>query len=283
MQVQLGCYACVVKRAIRLAGLITDDLETKKKHIDAMLKTFLGMRDGCSTPEISCEFNQYFGRQTGVYDFFAEAKKRSTEIGLAVLPKLQKVVEASSDPFVTALLLAVSGNLIDYGNDPNFVLENIEERILAVLKEPYDHAAAKRLEAEMQAAERIVYVLDNCGEAVVDRLMIERFPGKITVAVRGKPIFNDAMRQDAIDSGITAPLIETGAGVPGVSRKYCSKEFLDTLDAADLIIAKGQGNFESIEECGFKHVFFLLRVKCQMVADSLKAPINSLQIIERRA
>ena len=283
MQVQLGCYACVVKRAIRLAGLITDDLETKKKHIDAMLKTFLAMRDGCSTPEISCEFNQYFGRQTGVYDFFAEAKKRSTEIGLSVLPKLQKVVEASADPFVTALLLAVSGNLIDYGNDPNFVLENIEERILAVLEEPYDHAAAKRLEAEMQAAKKIVYVLDNCGEAVVDRLMIERFPGKITVAVRGKPIFNDAMRQDAIASGITAPLIETGAGVPGVSRKYCSKEFLETLDAADLIIAKGQGNFESIEECGFKHVFFLLRVKCQMVADSLKAPINSLQIIERRA
>ena len=282
MQVQLGCYACVVKRAIRLAGLITDDLETKKKHIDAMLKTFLAMRDGCSTPEISCEFNQYFGRQTGVYDFFAEAKKRSTEIGLEVLPKLQKVVEASEDPFVTSLLLAVSGNLIDYGNDPNFVLENIEKRILAVLDEPYDHAAAKRLETEMQAAKRIVYVLDNCGEAVVDRLMIERFPGKITVAVRGKPIFNDAMRQDAIASGITAPLIETGAGVPGVSRKYCSKEFLDTLDAADLIIAKGQGNFESIEECGFKHVFFLLRVKCQMVADSLQAPINSLQIIERR-
>ncbi len=281
MKVQLGCYECVTKRALRLAGLMTEEPERRREFVDTMLKSFLGMRPYCSTPEISGEFNRIFAGHTGVYDFFKEQKRLSTQLGLKLLPDLQKMVERSDNPFETALLLVISGNVIDYGMNPDFVLEAVEERILGVFGEPFDREAVRRLEVEMNRAERIVYVLDNCGESVIDRLLIERFPGKITVAVRGNPIFNDATRQDAIDSGIIAPIIESGAALPGVSRKYCSPEFLAELDRADLIISKGQGNFESIEECGFGPTFFLLRVKCAVVSEKIGAPLNSIQIIGR--
>lgn len=279
MRVQLGCYECVTKRALRLAELMTEEPERRRGFVDTMLKTFLGMRPHCSTPEISGEFNRIFAEHTGIYDFFKEQKRLSTRLGLELLPSLQNMVEKSGNPFETALLFAISGNVIDYGMNPDFTLDAVEDRIRGVVSEPFDREAACRLEAEMNRAEHIIYVLDNCGEAVIDRLLIERFPGKITVAVRGNPIFNDATRQDAIDSGIGAPIIESGSALPGVSRNCCSPEFLAELDRADLIIAKGQGNFESIEECNFGPAFFLMRVKCAVVSEKIGAPLNSIQII----
>lgn len=281
MKVQLECYECVTKRALRLAGLMTGEPERRREIVDSMLKIFLAMRPHCSTPEISAEFNRIFAEYTGVDDYFREQKRLSTRLGLRLLPSLREMAEKSDNPFETALLLAISGNVIDYGMNPDFTLDAVEERIPQALSESFDREAARRLELEMNRAERIVYVLDNCGEAVIDRLLIERFPGKITVGVRGKAIFNDVTRKDAIDSGITAPIIESGSALPGVSRKYSSPEFLAELDRADLIVAKGQGNFESIEECGFGPTFFLMRVKCAVVSEKIGAPLNAIQIIGR--
>lgn len=279
MKFQPGCYECAARRILRFAKMITDDNEEQKELIASMLQTFLDNRKNYTSPELSADFHRFFAARTGAEDLYVEEKKRSTELGLRLLPLLQEKVRKSSDPFLTAAVLAVSGNVIDYGMHPELELETAEKTILDSLNEPFDRYAIWNMEREMERAEKIVYLLDNCGEAVLDRLIIERFPGKITVAVRGNPIFNDVTRKEAVESGITAPFIDSGAGVPGVSRTKCSAEFIRELDEADLIIAKGQGNFESGSECRFKNIFFLLRVKCAVAAEVLKRPLNSLQIL----
>ena len=139
------------------------------------------------------------------------------------------------------------------------------------------------LRRRMESAVKIVYILDNCGEAVIDRLLIELFPRKITVAVRGRAILNDVTREDALASGLDfVPIVDTGDNTPGVSLPHCSAEFLATLRSVDLVIAKGQGNFESMgEEFRDRPTFYLLRTKCAVICEQLGAELNTIQILGR--
>ncbi|MBP5531442.1 MAG: DUF89 family protein, partial [Lentisphaeria bacterium] len=182
-----------------------------------------------------------------------------------------------------ALLFAIGGNIIDYGVNQDFDIESAERQILQVLDYEYDRESAAELRRRMESADDIVYILDNCCEAVIDRLLIERFPGKITVAVRGRPILNDVTREDASASGLdSVPMIDNGDGAPGVSLRRSSPEFLERLRSADLVIAKGQGNFEAMgDEFTARPAFYLLRTKCEVICSQLGAKLNSIQIIGR--
>ena len=126
-------------------------------------------------------------------------------------------------------------------------------------------------------------MLDNCGEAVLDRLVLENIPCKVVVGVRGKPIINDVTRTEAAESGITGwEIVDTGVGAPGVLLDKAPKEFLDAIEKSSLVITKGQGNFESLEsELTSKPLYFLLRVKCKVIAKFLGAEMGSIQILGR--
>ncbi|NQU08240.1 MAG: DUF89 family protein, partial [Candidatus Abyssubacteria bacterium] len=129
-------------------------------------------------------------------------------------------------------------------------------------------------------AEHILYLADNAGEIVFDRLLLEALPvEKITVAVRGAPVINDATMEDAETAGIPqiAPVIANGSDAPGTLVEECSEEFRSCFNVADLIIAKGQGNYETLSDAR-KHIFFLLSVKCQLIAADISAPVGALVV-----
>jgi uncharacterized protein with ATP-grasp and redox domains len=189
--------------------------------------------------------------------------------------------DAGENEFITRLKLAISGNMIDYGVNPDFDLSKAETMIREVLTLPCDRNAVADLEKRIRNAKKIVYILDNCGEAVLDRLLLETMKEKVTIAVRGKAIINDITRREVALSNLSEfPLIDTGSNAPGAPLKLVSPEFRQALDDADLVIAKGQGNFESLEG-DFKStpIYFLLRAKCPVIQKYLGVSFGTLQII----
>ena len=173
--------------------------------------------------------------------------------------------------------------MIDYGVNPDFDLSQAEGAIREVSSLPCDLNALADLEQRIENAGNIIYVLDNCGEAVLDRLLLETMKDKVTIAVRGGAILNDITRKEIEASNLSDfRVIDTGCNAPGAPLKLVSSEFLSALNSADLVIAKGQGNFESMEEdFHARPIYFLLRAKCPVIQNYLGVNFGSLQIIGR--
>ena len=284
MMIQPGCHHCIEHQLKLLSTAIGKDETTKSIVLDELLSIYRGVADSASPPELAALYYEYFERKTGIGDPFRREKAYSTELALRLLPELRRQVDAAGEgAFDRALLFAIGGNIIDYGVNPDFDIDGAERQIRQVLDYEYDRESAAELRRRMESAGDIVYILDNCGEAVIDRLLIERFPGKVTVAVRGRPILNDVTREDAVASGLDfVPIIDNGDGAPGVSLRRSSPEFVRRLRAADMVVAKGQGNFEAMgDDFHDRPAFYLLRTKCDVICDRLGAKMNSIQIIGR--
>ena len=284
MKIQPGCRGCIEHQLKLLSTSIGRDDESRRNRIFEELNAlYRSVIDTVSPPELAAMYYTIFERETGIADPFRREKQLSTELALRLLPELRRLVGFGDGAFDRALLLAIGGNIIDYGATPGFELVGVEKKIRQVLEMPYDRERAADLHRRMDEAADILYILDNCGEAVIDRLMIEPYRDKITIGVRGRPILNDVTRDDAIASGLDfVPIVDTGDSAPGVSLRRSSPEFLRALGSADLVIAKGQGNFESLsDEFRERPAYYLLRTKCGVVCNRLNAPLNSLQIVGR--
>ena len=281
MRVQIDCYPCILGQLSELAKQAESGDKERHELVRLMLRQVLEADETATPPEFAALFHQEVTNRTGIEDPYREAKDRSTELALQLLPEMRELVRNHPDPFEAAVRLAIGGNIIDYGAIPDFDLAQAEQRIREVFELPFDREAAALLQRRIEQANSILYILDNCGEAVLDRLLLERCAGKVTVAVRGKPILNDVTRREAALSGIDfVPVIDTGSNVPGVSLRNSSPEFLEHFRNADLVISKGQGNYESLDHCE-RPIFFLLRVKCAVIARRLGKPFGSLQILGR--
>ena len=285
MKIDFKCYACVFKLILELSEKLGGSSDEKKKALaNEMLEHFTNISArGGSPPELLAHlWGEINVRESGTFDPMADIKHNSTQLALKLLPQLRQIVERAENPFDAALCLAVAGNIIDYGINRDLDLAGVEESILSVINQPYDKEAAKELKKRMDEAETIFYMLDNCGEAVIDRLVMEPYKDKLTIGVRGKPVLNDVTVADALESGIDfAPIVDTGDATAGVSFTRSGKGFLEKLHSADLVIAKGQGNFESMEHIFKRPVFYLFRAKCEVITTLLDCPFNSIQIIPR--
>jgi uncharacterized protein with ATP-grasp and redox domains len=235
-----------------------------------------------SPPAMAKKIHAIIRQITGVEDAYVKIKDESTAFALEMLPFLRHEVEKSEHPFETTIRLVIAGNIIDFGTDHNFNLNSVHQIIADALKQQIDLNAIGRLHKRIIESDRILYIADNCGEIVFDRLLIEPYKEKITLAVRGNPILNDATRREAEMSGINeiVNIIDTGDAIPGVILENCSDEFKEHFAKSDFIISKGQGNFETMLETD-RPVFFLFMSKCQVIATLLDSEIGSLNVIEK--
>ena len=217
----------------------------------------------------------------GIKDPFKKEKDRSTECAWQLLEEIREKLAAFPDPWEGALRLAIAGNIIDFGVNTNFNIDDAKKLVSDALNMPLDQEAMELLHRKMEEAANILYIVDNCGEAVFDSYFIRLYSSRITVAVRGKPTLNDVTMEEAAASGLTnaaSRVIDTGDSVPGVWLPYTSAEFRKAFDEADFCIAKGQGNLETLRGCG-KPIFFLFRAKCPVVARNAgNVEIGSCQI-----
>jgi uncharacterized protein with ATP-grasp and redox domains len=191
------------------------------------------------------------------------------------------VVERSEAPFRTALRFAAAANAIDFGA----VAEVEQPDSLLFIRQAMSETLignAGALEKAAGSAEKILYLGDNAGEIVFDRLLIEQLPKeKVVFVVRGGPVINDATREDAMAAGITGwvPVADNGSDVPGTLLAECSDQFRRLFAAADLVIAKGQGNYETLSGAD-KKIFFILKVKCRVIARHIGCPPGCLVVRE---
>ena len=237
-----------------------------------------------SPPEIAQGIGRIVKSMTGIEDPYREVKSLHTAAALEMLPEMEKIVRKSGDPFEAGLRLAIAGNIIDLGAKEKVFDEEITGILSEAMQQPLCGADPRQLKAEIDKAGSVLYLADNAGETVFDRMFLEQFASeKVTVALRGAPAINDATMHDAREAGLhrVARLIDNGSGAPATVLSDCSGEFRRIFQKVDVIIAKGQGNYESLSSSD-ANIFFLFRVKCNLVAEHSGFPIGSLVLLKHR-
>jgi uncharacterized protein with ATP-grasp and redox domains len=222
--------------------------------------------------------NRIVRKHTGVKDPYLADKRRSNELALRLVGDCRERLAAADDKLAMAVRLAAAGNIIDFGVHGEVDPAHVEATIEHALDAPLDPEALARLRDQVARASRILYLADNAGELAFDRLLIEQLPmGSVTVAVKSAPVLNDALREDAAAVGIpeVAEVIENGGDIPGTWLAETSPEFRELFARADVVISKGQGNYETLNGPP-REVFFLLKVKCPMVSRHLEEPIGTV-------
>ncbi len=235
-----------------------------------------------SPPEIAQGIGRIIKSMTGIEDPYRKVKSLHTAAALEMLPEMDRILAASADPFVAGLRLAIAGNIIDLGARGKVSDEDISGILNEAMHLPLYGTDPEELKTEIDRADSVLYLADNAGETVFDRKFLEQLPGeKITVAVRGAPAINDATLDDARAAGLdrVARLIDNGSGTPATVLSDCSEEFRQIFENTDLIIAKGQGNYESLSSSD-ANIYFLFRVKCDLVAEHSGFPVGSLVLLK---
>ena len=225
-------------------------------------------------PEIAARMHAFIRDLTDCEDPYLELKQTSTKNALSLYPELKRKITKAKNPFDTAVRLSIAGNILDFGIGKDFDLQRVIQRVLT---QPYAIDHTLELKDEISNAKNILFLADNAGETVFDRLLIETIDKHVIYAVKDAPILNDATAEDATAAGIdqAAEVISCGAGSPGTILNRCSEEFIKIYEHADVIIAKGQGNYEALSE-EKENIFFLLQTKCDVLARDLGVPVGSI-------
>ena len=221
------------------------------------------------TPYVARDFHALIRESLDNPDPYKQQKEKGNQLALSLYPDLKKKVLQAEDPFNRALRYAIAGNIMDYGPANHF---NVQETLRQVEQARFAIDHSRELKQHIAEAKNILYIGDNAGEIVMDRLMIETMGHpNVTFAVRGYPVINDATREEALEAGIdkVARLIDNGYDAPSTILDEASEEFMRSYLKADLIIAKGQGNFEGLMENTDHRLWFLLMVKCQVIGDMM--------------
>ncbi|MBO8173621.1 MAG: DUF89 domain-containing protein [Thermococcus sp.] len=279
MKVHYECLACQINQCQKIVELSTNDLEKRKKAMIFSAMLFAKYFNEKSIPaivgsDIFLELYEYLG----VDDPFREYKDKSNKLAQKVVEDLKRKVKID---LKTALKLAIAGNVIDFavGYEP----EKIEEDILGMLKEELYIDESEKMFGMLRKAKILLYLTDNCGEIYFDKLFLEKikeeFP-ELGIYIAGKEgaIINDATVKELEEANLdeVGKVISTGTRIVGVPIDKVSKKFLEIFNKADVIIAKGQGNFETLSELRDKRVFFLLKAKCKPVARELNVPQGAM-------
>jgi uncharacterized protein with ATP-grasp and redox domains len=280
MKTYLECIPCFFKQAVFAARAATNDERKIKLVLDKIAEFVPDIPLDNPPPETARLVYGAVCDITGVSDPFKAHKDRSIQNALQLYGRLKSAVEDSEDPLKTSLSIAIAGNVIDLAASQHFDMEGEMKDILSRTPAINHYESFKQ---SVEAARAVLFLGDNAGETVFDRILIETMQKPTIYAVRHIPIINDATIEDAEESGIgkVARIISSGCDAPGTILERCSSEFLDIYRTADVIISKGQGNLESLSE-EKTAIFFLLKVKCPVAARHLGAPKGELVLKDNR-
>lgn len=269
------CMVCHLNSFERLMKLNPLDYADRQQFFGTYNLT-MGRGGGMTNPELYAILKREYCQISGIEDLYVEEKKQSNELAMEMYEELKTMVEHSNDSFNTALRLSIAGNIMDYGANSEF---NIHNTISEALIKKFAIDGSREFELGIQKAKSILYLGDNAGEIVFDKLFIETINHpNLTFAVRGAPVLNDATMEDAIEISLdkVCKVISNGYDAPSTILEKCSDEFQEAYRNADLIISKGQGNFEGLYIEADPRIYFLLMVKCDVVAEMLGVDKGSI-------
>lgn len=272
MKTYLDCIPCFFRQALEEARIAGADESTQKRVMVELCRLIPNIRLNSSPAEMGRSIYQLIRSFTGKDDPYEKIKEESNIFALSLYPELKEKVKRSNDRLLTALKLAAAGNIIDYGVSHSF---DIEKEIGESLDKDFAVFDYQDFKDGLKRTDQILYLGDNSGEIVFDKILIEELKKETTFVVRGRPIINDATIKDARFCGMNkvAKILSSGSDAPGTVLKFCSPDFLETYKEADFIISKGQGNFEALSN-EKKSIFFILRAKCPVIAKSLGCKVG---------
>ena len=297
MKTYLDCIPCFFKQALESARIAGADEKTQKEILDKICRLVLKFPLDSCPAEIGRSINGIIREKTGKPDPYLEIKRKSNCFALGLYPRLKNKTAHSNDKLLAGVILSIVGNVIDYGVKNSL---NVKEEVERSIKQDFDGKKNfsstifdyPEFKKSLAMAKTVLYLADNAGEVVFDRVLIEEIKNrflkndkKIIYAVRGKPAINDALVEDAEFCGIggLAEIIPSGSDAPGTVLKFCSEEFIKIYKKADLIISKGQGNFEALSGEKNKSIFFLFKVKCPVIARDVGCKIGSIVLKRNKA
>lgn len=284
MKTYLECLPCLMRQAMEAAYHATDDPAIREAILRTTARSIAGADLGKSTPVHIGEVHRTVRRLTGDPDPYRAAKDHFNRTILKLYPHFKDLIRQSPNPVETALRLASGGNGIDMIVDAALEKADIGDAVQAFLSIPLPPAVIDDFTSSVRSAKRILYLADNAGEIVLDRLLMEELPmEKITFAVKGGPVINDVVIADARSCGITdiVDVIDNGADLPGTVLEECSDSFRDRFLDADLVISKGQGNYESLSEVNH-NLFFIFKAKCDVITLHLGYEMGSPVLLHSR-
>jgi uncharacterized protein with ATP-grasp and redox domains len=284
------CVPCLIRRVLFEAEEVDDSFGVRAvKNASQMLGELFG-EDVCSAT-VATQVHRETYKLLGTKDPYSVLKKKSNDVALEVYPFAEKFVRSSKDPLRAAFLCSILGNVLDFGigagyDDP----ARLKKEFKNLLKEGLGHDDTPRIKTLLRKSENVVYLGDNCGEIVLDRLALEelkRLDIDLTLVIKEEPILADATKKDISALGIECivdRIVEAPGFAVGIDLDSLNGKFGKTMRNADLIIAKGMANFESISETDLAPVAYLLRTKCSPVANAmgLKKDINAVKLFSRR-
>ncbi len=288
MKLRLDCVVCIAKQALKAARLATDDLRVQEEVLRRVMRRLAEMEWVGTPPQLvrASRVAELIGELTGVDDPYKDLKRASNDEALALVDEVKALIASHDDPLRAAVKVAIAGNIIDFAAVETYDLRTTIEKVMKQEPAIDDYG---RLREEVLSAETLLYFADNAGEIVFDKLLIEemiRVRGKpfrrISFVVKGGPIINDATIEDALYVGLDKlPNIEfrkVSSGKPGTGPERSSPEVLSWVRNHDLVISKGQGNYEDLSDV--EGVYFLLMAKCPVVAEDIGVKVGDI-IIKR--
>ncbi|MBN2358252.1 MAG: DUF89 family protein [Deltaproteobacteria bacterium] len=276
MNTYLDCLPCILRQGLEAARHTTADARIHEQLMRDLLRLTAELDLDRPPPFMGQLIHRWLRRMSGSDDPYREAKSRYNQLALAVLPELSAVVEQATDPLLAAAKFAVAANAIDLGVSGTLVESEVLAALRAAAQQPL-LGDWQEFRAALEGAADILYLADNAGEIAVDRLLIEQLgPTRVTLATRGGAVVNDATQADAREAGLhrLVAVIDNGSDAPGTILADCSDEFRQRFESAGLIIAKGQGNYETLSDVA-GNLFFLFKVKCPVVSRQVELPIGS--------
>ena len=277
------CIPCIINQGLKIAKV--HNLSDKKTEmmIKESMKHLIEQDFSKSPPQLAKKTYEIINKHLDNKDPYKEMKVYYNNEIMKISDNLKNIISQNENSFLTAVKLVIAGNLIDFGAKHTFDKETVLDFIDKVENNELVIDDSSKLYSQLSRANNVLYIGDNCGEIVFDKIFIEylqeQFPDiDFHFGVRGKPVINDITIDDAIDVGIDeiAKVVSNGDGAPGTVLDDVTDEFRELFNQADLIIAKGQGNYETLNNAGKDNLFSLFMAKCNIVADDLKVPQMSL-------
>lgn len=274
MKTYLDCFPCFVKQALNAGRMATDDEAVIKRIIDRCGEMLKDIPADSVPPATGDLIYSLVREYSGNNDPYKQIKQQNINEALNLLPFLHKKIEQSDDRLLTAVRIAIAGNVMDLGVDRAY---NIKKDLDTILEQDFGVFDYTAFRDHLGQVDSILYLGDNAGESVFDRVLIEEMKKPVTYVVRGTPVINDVTYDDAIESGLNevAKIISNGSSAPGTILNSCSDEFIEHFNRAEMIISKGQGNYESLSDSE-RPVFFLLKAKCKIIARDLSVHFNDI-------
>lgn len=281
MQTFFDCLPCFVNQAIgSLRGCNATD-DKIKVAMRSVFSELAGIDFSFPPPVTAQKIYNIIKDVTKIADPYVDQKKFYNDFAEKLLLSVKEKLTAEKNPFSAKVKMAIAANIIDFGKNRNLTEKEVMVSFDRALKTTVDEQALANLKDAINSAHKILFLCDNAGEIVFDRFLIEEMTRqKVTCVVRGKPVINDATIDDANAVGLTevVDVIDNGSDAPGTNLQDCSSEFRQLFDSADIVIAKGQGNFETLSSISTKRIFYLLQVKCPVIARDIGFPVGSFVV-----